>query len=246
MDKRRRQPVLVPVRYADDFVILISAPEGPNQMERAMAIAEEEKTALAQLLKDSLNLKLSETKTLITPVTEPIRFLGYHFRVQRHPVWGWVSKITIPKERSRKLRESIKIVFKRPTCNQPLSRRIKKLNPIVRGWGNFYRHAWGAKDVFRDIDSHVWHTIHRWLKKKHPKRGTKQLANRYGQRPPGKRSIQWCDDSVSPFRLTTLGVGRYRLWWQRPPNFVVTPMESPVHSERCTPGSEEGPPETAG
>jgi RNA-directed DNA polymerase len=245
VDKDQNRPVLVPIRYADDFIILICAPKGPNQMERARAIAEKEKAALSQLLKESLNLELSETKTLITSVTEPIRFLGYHFRVQRHPVWGWVSKITIPKERSCRLRESIKIVFKRPTCNQQLERRIKKLNPIIRGWGNFYRHAWGAKSVFSELDNHVWHTIYRWLKKKHPNRGTKQLAKRYSKRLPGRHSIRWCDGQVAPFSLASLRVERYRFAWQRPPDFVETSMESPVHSERCTPGSEEGAPETA-
>jgi hypothetical protein len=41
------------------------------------------------------------------------------------------------------------------------------------------------------------------------------------------------------------GVLTMQLGRERPPSFVETPMESPVHSERCTPGSEEGAPETA-
>jgi hypothetical protein len=38
---------------------------------------------------------------------------------------------------------------------------------MLRGWCNFYRHAWGAKHVFSAIDHYVWWTIFRWLKKKH-------------------------------------------------------------------------------
>jgi hypothetical protein len=45
----------------------------------------EEKTKLATALKEQLGLELSEAKTLVTPVTEPMRFLGHHIRVRRHP-----------------------------------------------------------------------------------------------------------------------------------------------------------------
>lgn len=30
------------------------------------------------------------------------------------------------------------------------------------------------------------------------------------------------------------------MMWQRPPDFASTPVESPVHNERCTPGSARG------
>ncbi len=245
-DKNAGKPVFVPVRYADDFVILVFAPRGPKRMERAKEIAEQEKAELSKLLKETLNLELSKPKTLITEVTKPIRFLGYHFRVQRHPVWGWVSKITIPKDRSRRLRERIKIIFKRNTCNQPLERRLRKLNPVIRGWGYFYCHAWGAKSVFAQLDAHVWRTIYRWLRKKHPRTGYRKLAKRYGYRLPGKRSIRWCGGIIAPFNLVSIPVRRYRAYyWDTRPAYVSTSMENPVHSERCTPGLEEGASKTA-
>lgn len=59
---------------------------GVSCEEQARELAEKEKAELARLLKDELNLELSETKTLVTPMTEPIRFLGFHFRAQWHPV----------------------------------------------------------------------------------------------------------------------------------------------------------------
>jgi RNA-directed DNA polymerase len=43
----------------------------------------EEKTKLASALKEQLGLELSEAKTLVTPVTEPMRFLGHHGTCQR-------------------------------------------------------------------------------------------------------------------------------------------------------------------
>jgi len=244
VDKRNGKPVFVPIRYADDFIILVCAPNGEDQMERARELALREKDVLATTLEEALGLKLSESKTLVTPVTEPIRFLGYHFRVKCHPVWGWVSTILIPKSKSKLLREHIKVVFKRPTCNQPLAKRLVELNRTIRGWGHFYCHAWGAKSVFYELDNHVWHTIFRWLRKKHPRLGLRKLAKRYSRRIPGRRSIVWQDGPISAFKLASIRVCRYRLIGESRPNFVSTSMESPVHSERCTPGSAEGAPES--
>jgi len=243
-DKMRGRPVFVPVRYADDFIVVVNAPQGENRMERAKELALNEKAELAALLKDELNLELSETKTLVTPVTQTSRFLGFHFRVQHHPVYGWTTKVIIPKMKSKILREHIKVIFKRPTCNQPLMKRLEELNPVIRGWGYFHRHGLGAKAVFSEIDWYIWHTIHRWVKKKHPRIGWKKLVKRYIRPRPGSK-YEWSDGNVKPFKLASIPVGRYRLSRKARPRFVVTPMESPVHNERCTPGLVEGASETA-
>ena len=49
----------------------------------------------------------------------------------------------------------------------------------------------------------------------------------------------------NPGSFAPRGIPTVKDGWQRPPAFVETPMESPVHNERCTPGLEEGAPETA-
>ncbi len=183
---------------------------------------------------------------MITPVTQPIRFLGFHLRVKHHPVWGWVSTALIPKARSQILRERIKAVFNQKTCNQPLRRRLSMLNPILRGWAYFYRHAWGAKDVFASIDRYVWLTTRRWLMKKYPHAGRRELFRKHGSRLPHRRSITWSDGNVTAFRASTITIGRFRSAWDVPPSFALTSVESPVRIERRTPGSVEGTPETAG
>jgi len=50
-----------------------SAPPGPEQSRRAEEAANQEKVALATALRDTLHLELSETKTLVTPVTKTLR-----------------------------------------------------------------------------------------------------------------------------------------------------------------------------
>lgn len=246
-DRRQKgKAVIVPIRYADDFILLIGAPPGPDQMERALETAYREKAELARVLKDTLGLELSPTKTLITPVTRPLRFLGHHVRLQDHRQYGWSSAVLVPKDRSRRLRESIKQLFQRDTCYQTLENRLTLLNRQLRGWGQFYRHARGAGEVFRDLDRYAWHTIRRWLRKKHPHTSMGALNALYGERKPGRKSIFWKDGSTRLFLLSSLRAERFDLRWLRSPSFSVTSMESPVRNERRTPGSDEGGLETVG
>lgn len=219
---RGLRPVLFPIRYADDFIILVSVPPGARQHERAREVALTEKDALAAMLRERLHLELSETKTLVTPVTEHLRFLGHHVRVRMHRVKRrLVCTAVIPKDRSQRLRETIKNLFRREELGTGLAERLRILNPLLRGWGNFYRHAWGAKHVFGGIDHYVWWTIYRWLRKKHPRVAMKRLAARYGWRKPGRRALRWGDGGIVPFEVARLRVSPFRLAWMRPPDFVT-------------------------
>src|SRR5262249_2000075 len=152
--------------------------------------------ALAANLKEELSLELSEAKTLVTRVTAPLRFLGHHVRVRVHPRGELVSMIVIPRDRGHRLRERIKDLFRRSTICTSLESRLKLLNPILRGWCNFYKHAWGAKRVFARTDHYVWWTILRWLRKKHCTKGMKWVIARYGWRKPGGRAIRWQDGDI--------------------------------------------------
>lgn len=236
-DARAGRCVFMPIRYADDFIILVHAPREAD----GKRVAEQEKALLAEKLQAELGLTLSEEKTLITKVTSTMSFLGHHLRVRTHPTHGrLVPHAVIPKERSKRLRRVIKEIFGRDTCQRSLENRLRTLNPVLRGWGNFYRHAWGAKRVFSSLDHYVWWTILRWLRKKHPDTPMRQLVKQYGWRKPRGRSIRWQDGSVRPFPMASLKVEPYRLAWQKTPLFASTSMESPVRNERRTPGSARG------
>jgi group II intron reverse transcriptase/maturase len=224
-DRRHGCMVLFPIRYADDFIILVGAPLGANEAERAEAAkqrAEQEKAELAAYLKDALGLELSEAKTLVTPVTRAMCFLGHQVRVRRHPVHGrLVSTSVIPRDSSHQLRERIKALFRHGTVASSLAERLRLLNPLLRGWGNFYRYAWGAKMVFDSLDWYVWHTILRWLRKKHHRVPLRQLFRRYGQRSPRGRSVTWRDGNAIPYRVAAIPVRPFRLAQQRPPHYAM-------------------------
>jgi group II intron reverse transcriptase/maturase len=238
-DRQHDRPVFVPIRYADDFIILVAHRNG--NIEGCHATAEQEKAALAKELESKLGLTLSEEKTLVTPVTSTMRFLGHHLRVRRHPYHGrLVPHAVIPKERSQRLRHTIKGVFSRATLNSTLENRLGVVNPILRGWANFYKHAWGAKRVFVAIDHYVWWTIHRWLHKKHHSSLNWQIYAQYTWRKPRGRMRRWRDGTTKLVSISSTRVGRFLFGWQKPPLFASTPMESPVRNERRTPGSARG------
>jgi group II intron reverse transcriptase/maturase len=220
-DRRVGRPVCVPIRYADDFILLISSPS-----DETGAAANAEKAALAASLREELSLELSEAKTLVTPVTRPLRFLGHHARVRVHPTHGkLVSTAVIPRDRSHMLRERIKDLFRRSTTGGTLESRLKVLNPILRGWCNFYRHAWGAKRVFSQIDNYVWWTIYRWVQKKHPTLNKRSRCERYGRRKPGRRGLQWHNGGTFPFEMCRRKVGPFRFAWLKTPSFAITDGE---------------------
>jgi group II intron reverse transcriptase/maturase len=222
-DRRRGLDVLMPIRYADDFIILVSVAPGPGQFDRGQERALREKAEVATFLKEQWRLELSETKTLVTPVTEPMRFLGHHVRVRKHPVNGrLVSTSVIPREKSQQMRERIKDLFRAATTRSSLGDRLRKLNPMLRGWAHFYRHAWGAKRVFSSLDYYVWWTILRWLRKKHSRVRMSQLTRRYTRRAPGSRTLRWQDNDIVLFVARNVRVHWFKLGWSRPALFAQT------------------------
>ena len=124
-----------------------------------------------------------------------------------------VSATLIPRERTQRLRERIKRQFGRKGRNLQLGVQLRMLNPTLRGFCNFYRHAWGAKRVFTALDHYLWWTILRWIKKKHGRAWRKVVDARYGWRKPGETqdqqggfhlaysTIPTCQDQSAPLGL---------------------------------------------
>lgn len=250
----RGKPVLVPIRYADDFIILVGAPRGASQNEIAERTALNEKAALAVFLRKELGLELAERKTLVTPVTRSLRFLGHHIRVRNGRHGSPIAAAAIPKDRCQRLREIIKDLFHRSTIGGTLRERIAQLNPRIRGWAYFFRHARGAKYVFCAIDHYIWWTILRWLKKKHPGQSMKRLVAKYSWRKSGGKAIRWQDGGLKLFEVSSIATGPYRLQWERPPEYAKIygkpGAERKMHAgfgrgrvetTRCKPGRRHAP-----
>ncbi len=119
------------VRYADDFVVMIH-----GERVDAEALRDEIATVLA-----TVGLRLSETKTTIAHIDEGFDFLGY--RIQRHHKRGTNKHFvyTYPSKTSlSKVMATVKARC-RMDRNEPLSELLRRLNPVLRGWTNYFRYG---------------------------------------------------------------------------------------------------------
>jgi len=174
-----------------------------------------------------------------------MRFLGHYVGVRPHKDDGRpAASIVIPKERSQQLRQRIGCVFDRSATHTSLAQRLILLNPLLRGWANFYRYAHDANRVFSRIDWWVWHVIERWLRKKHRHKNATFILKRYGRFTPGRSTNEWADGDVVRFRMVTVQAQQYRLGWCRPPAFAQSIYGEPGAQRKVPAGFGKGSDET--
>jgi hypothetical protein len=199
-DRQKGRPTFFMVRYADDFVILVTG----SQEE-----AEAEKAQLATFLKEQLHLELSMEKTLITRAEDGFDFLGY--RVIKEPAMRtgrMVCKLRIPKGKLQLLRDRIRERTKCSTTLQSLENLLRLLNPLIAGWRNYYRYAVGASREFSSLDWWMLYRIHGWLRKKHPKATNKALYRKFAKREIATRWT-WGEGEHCLQRFGQDGTARY-------------------------------------
>lgn len=152
------------VRYADDGVVLCCS---AAQAEHALA-------AVGDILA-SLGLRLHPDKTKVVDLREGregLDFLGCHFRA-RMSGRLWEQKRIIryylhrwPSQRAMKrLRDKVRDRTGRNRVGHDIRDVIAALNPVLRGWGNYFRTG-NAAAKFRQIDSYVVWRLFRLMVKK--------------------------------------------------------------------------------
>ena len=205
------RPVYLPIRYADDFVVLVTGSE-----EQARA----EKETLRAFLQEELKLGLSEEKTHVTDLTKGFIFLGHRVRLRWDDRWGYWPRLEIPKDRIKDFRRRIKQRTSRRRVHERLQDVIDDLNPLLLGWGRFYQHCYNAKAIFARIDHYVWDRLWRWLKKKHPKTPRRRIYRTYWKRLPNRNRSVWTD--TRPVAIVAdLKVGRHDLVKLRYPDYAM-------------------------
>lgn len=138
------------VRYADDFIVTADKRE----------TLEEIKDMLTDFL-GKRGLTLSEEKTLITHIDNSFDFLDFNVRKYRGTLLIKPSKKS-QKRFSEKLHE---VIFKR---NKAVKQQdlIGQLNPVLRGWGNYYSHV-VSKEVFSRTDHILVNQLKRCSYRRH-------------------------------------------------------------------------------
>ena len=141
-------------RFADDIVILV------NYYYKWLT-----KAAYKWLMEelDKLGVKVNRDKTKIVDLTQggTFSFLGFVYRrVKTRRGKGGVSIVPKMKARTALLR-NLKEVFRRYK-SQPLSRVIELINPILRGWTNYFRIG-NSSECFAYVKDWVEKKIRRHL-----------------------------------------------------------------------------------
>jgi group II intron reverse transcriptase/maturase len=216
VDRRAGRPVFFPVRYADDFVILVSG-------SREDAIAE--KQALADHLHCTTGLELSPDKTRVTALTDGFGFLGFRVSLRWDRRFGYSPRVEVPKVKAADLRYKVKQLTGRNTTRSSLAEVLQRLNPILRGWANYYRYCTGVTKIFTSLDWYVGDRLWRWMRKKRPNAGMREIARL--RQPSLRRPTRtlWRDGKVEQYLLGWTPVSRYRLGWMRTPDFAMSSGE---------------------
>lgn len=119
--------------WADDLVILIDV-----HRRWAWLVRGEYKRLVEELGKLGLTLNEEQTRQIDLWQGTPLTFVGFELRRSRTRKGKW-GILKTPKASSRaKLVERIKELLRRHR-SQPLTREIEKINPILRGWFNYFR-----------------------------------------------------------------------------------------------------------
>ena len=164
------------IRYADDLVVL----------HKDLAVVQASQQFLSQWLA-GMGLELKPSKTRITHTLVPHKgqvgfdFLGYEVRQYQvgktHSKQGFKTIIKPSKEaqirHSRRIREVVKA-----HKAAPQGVLIDRLNPIVRGWANYYSNAC-SKAIFAAMDNLLYLKLRAWSRRRHPNKNRHWIAHKY-------------------------------------------------------------------
>jgi RNA-directed DNA polymerase len=141
------------VRYADDLVVMCKTASDCREAERRV------RKILAEL-----KLELHPDKTRRVDLSwgkQGFDFLGCHLRKRLSgPIWmkSRTRKYFLqrwPSTRSMKrIRQRVKELTSKSRCHQDPRAVIDVLNPVVRGWGQYFRTG-NASKCFNDVDRYV-------------------------------------------------------------------------------------------
>jgi RNA-directed DNA polymerase len=144
------------IRYADDFVLMVS-----GDRHHAETLREQVATALAPL-----GLRLAPEKTRTVHLDEGFDFLGFHIRRLRKRGTSKHYVYTTPSTKAiQKVKDKVKAKTYRSTRHWDLDRMITSLNRSLRGWANYFRYG-VSKAVFSTVDQHAWRRLMRWIRAK--------------------------------------------------------------------------------
>jgi len=201
--KRRHQgvPTYRLVRYADDFVVMVGGTQ-----DDAEALFDEVATVLAPM-----GLRLSEEKTRVCHIDEGFDFLGW--RIQRRAMQGQGGKRALYTYPSKKallsVMDKVRALTRRHK-HRTLAALLRRLNSVLRGWCNYFRHGVSSR-TFSYLDHFAWWRTVGWLRKRHLGLNWGTLHRRF------LPNWQIRDGRTEMFRPQEMAIVRYRFRGTRIP-----------------------------
>ena len=151
-------------RFADDLVILVDP--HPRQQRLRQAVERRLREELAKL-----QVEVNEDKSRVVDLArgEKFGFLGFEFRRVRSRRGRWMP-LRLPKGKKRTaLLSKLKEIF-RASRSQPVETVIEKINPILRGWVQYFAIGHASR-CFSYIQHWVEKKIRRHLARACQRRG---------------------------------------------------------------------------
>lgn len=212
--RRAGGAVMKIVRYADDFVVLLA-----GHRADAEALWDEVAAVIAPM-----GLRLSVEKTGVCHIDEGFDFLGWH--IQRRAWPGRAGKRAVYTYPSKKALASIVAKVRsltRRAKHRTLADLLRRLNPVLRGWCNYFRHGVSSR-TFNYVDHFALWRIIGWLRKRHVGLNMHTLVRRF------LPEWQVRAGGTELFRPQTVAIVRYRYRgtkiptpWSNPPR-IATPV----------------------
>lgn len=163
--ERQCKQLGVLVRYCDDFVVLCRTRKECEEAERRVRI-----------ILERLKLELHPEKTRRLELSwgkQGFDFLGCHLRKRLSgPIWEREHRRVYflqrwPSVRSlKRVRQRVKeLTDRRRFGVKDVRVIIDGLNPVLRGWGGYFRTGNAARK-FNQVDAYVWKRLHRFMVKR--------------------------------------------------------------------------------
>lgn len=160
------------IRYADDFVLVVS-----GNRHHAESLREEVAAVLAPL-----GLRPAPEKTRVVHIDEGFDFLGHNIRRRRKRGTTKHYVYTKPSQKAiASIKDEVREQTYRSTRHMELDERLRSVNRSLAGWANFFRHG-VSKAILTAVDSHTWGRLMRWIRAKYTGKhrlGMKELRNRF-------------------------------------------------------------------
>jgi len=155
--QRHSAPLGTLVRYCDDFVVMCRTKNECAEAEARIRVV------LARL---GLELHPDKTRRVeLYDGKEGFDFLGCHLhkRMSGKLLEEKGRKLYYlhrwPSQRSmQRIRERVKELTPRRRCHDDLREVIADLNPVLRGWGNYFKSGNAARR-FNQLDGYVWRRL---------------------------------------------------------------------------------------